>query len=64
MIMMELVVKMVTKMISSKDWSSSLPPPLTRGTDFLLIMMMMINMMAIMIMMELVVKRVMKMISS
>ena len=42
MIMMELVVKMVTKMISSKDWSSSLPPPLTRGTDFLLIMMMMI----------------------
>ena len=36
------VVKMVTKKISSKGWSSNLPLPLTRGPGFLVIMMMMI----------------------
>ena len=42
-----------------------MPVPLTRGTDFLVIMMMMmINVMVIMIMMELVVKMVTKKISS
>ena len=41
-----------------------MPVPLTRGTDFLVIMTMMINVMVMMAMMELVVKMVTKKISS
>ena len=61
-----LIVLMVAKVMFHPRVALTchLPPPLTRGTDFLVIMTMMINVMVMMAMMELVVKMVTKKISS